>query len=338
MTTINYQGSTIDLTTLLAEILDKQRAQYYHPWFYTYCGRLVEPEQVERYVRLRESIWRTAGINVSGRRILDAGSGFGINALLMALFGAAAVHGLDIHRGMIGTTRAYLSRLPFNVPVFPQLGDVADLPYADDSFDIVISIEAISHYHNVERFLAEAARVLRPGGTLVIVDTNNGKNVFVRRRIRAVWQLFENGPAGTLPGHKVERPFVDKRRDIAARRFPTLSADELDMLSRRTSGLWGRELLTAFTDYVEHGIKPQSYYRGGSPIDPLNGVYIEYLFDPAELGRAVARHGLASSVRTYFGGARGGPLAAANRLLSAPVLTPLTLSFARGFIISARKT
>ena len=40
-----------------------------------------------------------------------------------------------------------------------------------------------------------------------------------------------------------------------------------------------------------------------------------------------------TSVRTYFGGARGGALAVANELLSARPLTPLALPFARGFII-----
>jgi SAM-dependent methyltransferase len=334
---ITYNGQSINLDALLTEILDRKRSAVYHPWFYTYCGKLTSPEQVDRYVRLRKTIWRTAGIDITGKRILDAGSGFGINALLMALLGARSVDALDIHRGMIGTCRQYLSMLPFTPPVYPLLGDVAYLPYENNSFDIVISIEAISHYHDVDRFLAEAARVLRPGGTMVIVDTNNGNNILVRRRIRAVWELFENGPAGSVPGHKVERPFVLKRRDIAARNFPTLSAAELDMLAQGTSGLWGDELLAAFHAYVERKVVPVSIYRGGSPIDPLNGVYIEYLFDPARLGRDVAKHGLIPSVRTYFGGARGGALAGANRLLSARALTPLTLAFARGFIISAHK-
>lgn len=334
---ITYQGRRIDLNALLAEILDKQRAGHYHPWFYTYCGKLTNPAQVERYVRLRRTIWRAAGIDPAGKRILDAGAGFGINALLMALVGARVVHALDIHRGMIGTSRAYLDRLPFHVPVHPALGDVAYLPYEDDSFDIVISIEAISHYHEVDRFLSESARVLRPGGKLVVVDTNNGRNVFTRRWVRRIWELFENGPAGEIPGHKVERPFILKRRDIAQRLYPQLSDAELDMLARGTSGLWGEELQSHFRAYVEQGRTPTSYYRGGSPIDPLNGVYIEYLFDPAQLARDIGSLGLRPSLHTYFGGARGGWVHAANEALSVPVLASLTLPLARGFIISAIK-
>jgi 2-polyprenyl-3-methyl-5-hydroxy-6-metoxy-1,4-benzoquinol methylase len=334
---ITFRDQTIDLNALLAEILDKQRAGVYHPWFYTYCGKLTSPSQVDRYVRLRRATWRTAGVEIAGKRILDAGGGFGINALLMALLGAAEVHNVDIHRGMISTCRAYLGMLPFSVPVYPLLADAAYLPYESQSFDVVISIEAISHYHEVDCFLAEAARVLRPGGTLVISDTNNGRNVFVRRETRAVWQLFENGPAGSLPFHKVERPFILKRRDIAERNFPALSGSELDMLAKGTSGLWGAELLAAFRAYAEHGVAPQRFYRGGSPIDPLNGVYIEQLFDPLQLGRDLERHGLKASVHSYFGGARGGALALANRALSAQALSPLALSLARGFIIAGKK-
>ena len=334
---IIYRGQNVDLDKLLAEILDKKRADIYHPWFYTYCGKLTSPSQVDRYVRMRRTIWRTAGIDIAGKRILDAGGGFGINALLMALMGAAEVHSLDIHRGMIGTCKTYLAKLPFSVPVSPLLSDVAYLPYESNSFDIVISIEAISHYHEVDRFLAEAARVLRPGGALVVVDTNNGNNVFVRRKVRAIWTLFESGPPGSIPGHTVERPFITKRRDIAQKNFPTLSAAELDMLARGTSGLWGDELLHTIRYYINDGVVPQRFYRGGSPIDPLNGVYIEYLFDPLQLGRDMECHGLTSTVHSYFGGARGGILSAANQVLSVAALSPLTLKLAQGFIIAGRK-
>lgn len=334
---VDFAGQKVDLYALLAEILDKKHAELYHPWFYTYCGKLTAPAQIDRYVRLRRTIWQTAGIDVRGKRILDAGSGFGINALLMALCGAREVHGLDIHRGMINTTKQYLSLLPLRVPVFPSLGDVAHLPYQDEYFDIVISIEAISHYHEVDRFLAEAARVLRPGGTLVVVDTNNGNNVLIRRKVKAVWELFENGPPGRLPGHIVERPFVTKRRDIAKARFPHLSESDLEALARGTSGLWGEQLVTALHNYVERGEAPQSFYRGGSPIDPLNGVYIEYLFDPLVLGQDMARNHMQVDVRPYFGGARGGLLQAANRLMAAVLPAPLAMLIAQGFIISGKK-
>jgi ubiquinone/menaquinone biosynthesis C-methylase UbiE len=334
---ISYNGRTIDLYALLAEILDKKNTSHYHPWFYTYCGKLTSPAQVDRFVRLRRTLWRTAGVSIVGKRVLDAGGGFGINALLMALMGAASVHSLDIHRGMIGTCQAYLARLPFSVPVHPGLGDVAALPYADTSFDIVFSIEAISHYHEVDRFLAESARVLRPGGSLVILDTNNGDNVFVRRKTQAIWTLFEAGPPGRLHGHTVERPFVGKRRDIAESHFPTLRADELDMLARGTSGLWGDELLAALSAYVERGIAPQHIFSGEAPIDPLNGVYIEQLFAPLQLCRAVRNHGLDAHVFPYFGGARGGVLEVANRMLGIETLAPLTLKLAQGFIIAGRK-
>jgi ubiquinone/menaquinone biosynthesis C-methylase UbiE len=43
-------------------------------------------------------------------------------------------------------------------------GNVEDLPFADQSFDAVINVEASHLYFRFPRFLAEVARVLRPGG------------------------------------------------------------------------------------------------------------------------------------------------------------------------------
>ncbi len=48
--------------------------------------------------------------------------------------------------------------------------DAEDLPFADATFDLVTCRIAPHHFPNISRFLAEAARVLRPGGVLAVVD------------------------------------------------------------------------------------------------------------------------------------------------------------------------
>jgi SAM-dependent methyltransferase len=51
-----------------------------------------------------------------------------------------------------------------------RVGDAADLPYPDDSFDLVVSTLSMHHWKDVEPVLGELARVLRPGGRLWIYD------------------------------------------------------------------------------------------------------------------------------------------------------------------------
>ena len=49
-------------------------------------------------------------------------------------------------------------------------GDACQLPFEDNTFDRVLAVECIFHFPSRERFLAEAARVLKPGGYLAVSD------------------------------------------------------------------------------------------------------------------------------------------------------------------------
>jgi SAM-dependent methyltransferase len=276
---------------------------------------------------------------VRDQKVLDAGCGFGIMTTLMALMGAREVHGLDCHAGMIETFRTYLDILPWRLPVYPQQGDVASLPYADASFDVVVSHEAISHYPDVPAFLSEAYRVLRPGGALLLSDSNNALNARVRRETYAIWHAFEEGPAGAhVHGHTIEKPFVEQRAQLIGEAFPELEPAQVVALARHTSGLAGEALSEAVRRYQSTGVLPEHPYREGQcPIDPVQGYYIEYLFDPYALARDLQALGFDTRLRAYLGGARGGPLAVANAALTWAPLTPLILPLAKSFRLLATK-
>ena len=338
-TFLEYDGQRIDLPALMRYILTHEMASQYSPWFFSYHGDLTSERYIARYLRFMRKLFSLRPGGLVGQKVLDAGCGFGIMAMLMALMGAREVHGLDSHRGMIATFRTYLPILPYRLAVYPDEGDVAAMPYEANAFDIVLSHEAISHYLDIEGFLAESYRVLCPGGTLIISDSNNALCQRVVRKTQEVWRAFEWGPATeNIHGHRVEKPFVAQRAEIIARDFPGLFPQEVTLLAEHTSGLWGAGLREVVEAYVRTGQVPEHVYREGScPVDPVQGYYIERLVDPYQLKKRLDDLGFRTQVLAYLGGARGGLVELANDLLTWRPFTPVALRFARAFRILATK-
>jgi SAM-dependent methyltransferase len=93
-------------------------------------------------------------------RALDLGCG---DALLAAELDAAELTAADVSRVALERARR---RLPHARIV--ELDTDAPLPLADGSFDLVLCTETIEHVRDVQLFLSEIRRVLRPGGVLAL--------------------------------------------------------------------------------------------------------------------------------------------------------------------------
>jgi SAM-dependent methyltransferase len=104
-----------------------------------------------------------------GEKVLDLGCGTGHTALAFAARGAA-VEALDLTAEMLAQGRRMAEERGLANVRFRE-GDVARLPFADAAFDVVTSRLSAHHYAHPDAAVREVARVLRPGGRLLLVDS-----------------------------------------------------------------------------------------------------------------------------------------------------------------------
>ena len=304
----------------------------------TYLGFGPERDDVRRFVQYVVDVLAVSGSPVRDARVLDAGCGYGLFLVVCGLYGAGSLHGVDTDATPMRFAQVYRKVLPewLAERLHVTAGDVTRLPFEDDSFDVVTSIEAISHYLDVDGALDEFARVLRPGGTLIVSDGNNGLNRRYSAMIRELWAAAEDGPGHReIGGHAVGKPYRERRADLIREQAPGLSETDVSGLAAATSGYVRDEILLAVDDYARTGALPQPRRRPNEvPVDP-DGATHERLFDPFELGRTIARHGFRDvHVEGYWGGANGRKhIRLANTVLAAA--SRLTMASAKGFRIAA---
>ena len=126
-----------------------------------------------------------------GRRVLDIGSGPGFLACEMAaaVGPSGSVTGIDPSQAM--RSLAAGRQAPAHVTFGP--GNATDLPFDDGTFDVVTSTQVYEYVADMPRALAEACRVLRRGGRLLVLDTDWDSIVWASsdanrmRRILGAW-------------------------------------------------------------------------------------------------------------------------------------------------------
>ncbi len=122
------------------------------------------------YPRLIYDYWRRTlpnyGISEEGVAVLECGIGPGhLLRLMEGWFPKASLFGLDIDPST-------LSRIGQSKERMLLAASAEMLPFPEQRFDFVISLHMIEHLQRPEDFLRETARVLRPGGILVLATPN----------------------------------------------------------------------------------------------------------------------------------------------------------------------
>jgi ubiquinone/menaquinone biosynthesis C-methylase UbiE len=143
--------------------------------------------------------------SLTGKDVLDVGCGSGIATQLLAEAGGN-VTAVDLTDWAVDTTRRRLTAFALDGDV--QQADAEQLPFADESFDLVFSWGVIHHTTDMDRALSELVRVCRPGGEVVIMVYNRRSLFFVVYRAfqrflplaRRVGLHFEGARAGETEG------------------------------------------------------------------------------------------------------------------------------------------
>ncbi len=111
------------------------------------------------------------GVDLTGCRVLDVGSGLGaVDVLLVAEHGAREVMGIEVEPQLVARASQAVARAGLSDRIRFQEVSPGPFPFADQAFDVVFSKDSMIHIPNKPALYAEVLRVLKPGGTFVASD------------------------------------------------------------------------------------------------------------------------------------------------------------------------
>jgi SAM-dependent methyltransferase len=145
----------------------------YVRWRATTLGRITERTEMNVVLDLAGPL--------RGQRVLDVGTGDGTYAIEAAARGARAA-GIDIDPAMLETARARAAARA--VAIDFRVAHATALPFADGAFDLVMAVTVLCLLAEPEAVLTEIARVLAPGGRLVLGELGRYSAWAAARRVK----------------------------------------------------------------------------------------------------------------------------------------------------------
>jgi len=125
-------------------------------------------------------IWRRKAISLlkaaRPKLMLDVATGTGDFAIEALRLQPDKIVGVDISEGMLAVGREKLAKKGLAHKIELQYGDSENLPFADNTFDAITVAFGVRNFENLEKGLAEMHRVLKPGGTAVVLEFSNPRS------------------------------------------------------------------------------------------------------------------------------------------------------------------
>ncbi len=227
------------------------------------------------------------GLGLNSARVLEVGCGPGITTVALGDRGHT-IYAIDTVPAMIDMTRKHAKDTHMEGQVLASIGDIHFLGFPENSFDLAVVVGVTEWLDSLDDPLRELARVVKPGGFLVITGDNTWSLNFVldplrnpvlgpfKRWARAVMQQLGRGPRA----HCLLRSVSQLDRAIRGA--------GLQILRRATIGfgpftLAGKNLLGDATGWKLHQ-RMQILADGGWPVLRSTGhIYIALVKKPNEL-------------------------------------------------------
>jgi ubiquinone/menaquinone biosynthesis C-methylase UbiE len=165
-------------------------------------GRVFDDEDfAEKYAKKHKGMAEKFGQEYSEKlssrgfqkgRILDAGCGFGWTDIILAQkFPDSEVVGIDLSEPLLRRANQAAQSANLDKRVTFEKGDVQQIPYAEDSFHVVLDINMVHLVENPVRMLDEIERVLAPNGLLFVADLRRSWAGLIEREIKSALTLDE---------------------------------------------------------------------------------------------------------------------------------------------------
>lgn len=131
-------------------------------------------------------------------KILDIATGTGDLAINLVRTKASKIVGLDISSGMLEIGSKKIGAKKLDATIEMVLGDSENIPFEDNAFDAITVAFGVRNFENLEKGLAEIYRVLKPGGTFVVLETSvptktpfkQGYNLYTNRVMPLIGRIF----------------------------------------------------------------------------------------------------------------------------------------------------
>ena len=175
-----------------------------------WAGKLILWSMNRRHSDLTDWGLRHVSIGASDT-ILDVGCGGGRTvAKLAGLAGSGMVHGIDYAPASVAAARGYNRRLVELGRVSIQEASVTELPFANDTFDLVTAVETHFWWEDLHRGMRETFRVSKPGGRVAVIAEfyNSGKHAKYADRL-AQWTTMAILDVGQHRAMFVDAGFAD---------------------------------------------------------------------------------------------------------------------------------